>query len=120
MLLRYVLRRLVILIPTLLVSSILIFTVMELPPGNYFETYSAELQAQGEKADVSRMEFLKREYGFDKGPVQRYLLWIKGIAQGDFGYSFEYQMPVRDVVGGRVWFTMLLSSATMLVTWIVA
>lgn len=120
MLISYILRRLVIMVPTLIVSSMLIFAVMELPPGNYFDTYAAESRAAGEQADTSRVEFLKKEYGFDKGPVYRYFLWVGGLLQGDFGYSFEYQMPARDVVGDRLALTMVVAFVTILFTWIVA
>lgn len=120
MLLRYIVRRLLIMIPTLIISSMLIFTVMELPPGNYFDTYAAEARASGEKADLSRVEFMKKQYGFDKGPVDRYFMWAKGLLRGDFGYSFEYQMPAREVVGDRLLLTMLVSFVTILFTWIVA
>lgn len=118
--LRYLGRRLLIMIPTLLVTSALIFTVINMSPSDYFSNYVAELQAQGEKADTSRIDFLKKEYGFDKPPVERYLLWIAGFAKGDFGYSFEYQLPVRDVVGDRLYLTMLVSFVTIIFTWIVA
>jgi peptide/nickel transport system permease protein len=120
MLIRYIVRRIAIMIPTLIATSMLIFAVIALPPGNYFDSYVAELQAQGEKADMSRVEFLKKEYGFDKPFYQRYLLWVGGFFHGDFGYSFEYQMPVRDVVGDRLYLTMLVSFCTILFTWIVA
>jgi peptide/nickel transport system permease protein len=120
MLIRYILRRIAMMIPTLIATSMLIFTVIALPPGNYFDNYVAELQAQGEKADMSRVEFLKKEYGFDKPFYQRYLLWVGGLVRGDLGYSFEYQMPVRDVVGDRLYLTMLVSFCTILFTWIVA
>lgn len=118
--LRYILRRLLIMIPTLLVTSALIFTVMELPPSDYFETYVAEMAAQGEKADTSRIEFLKREYGFDRPPIERYVYWVANFVRGDFGYSFEYEMPVRDLVGDRLALTILVSFCTILMTWIVA
>jgi peptide/nickel transport system permease protein len=120
MLIRYILHRIAIMIPTLIATSMLIFAVIALPPGNYFDNYVAELQAQGEKADMSRVEFLKKEYGFDRPLYQRYLLWVGGLVRGDLGYSFEYQMPVRDVVGDRLYLTMLLSFCTILFTWIVA
>jgi peptide/nickel transport system permease protein len=118
--LSYVVRRILLMIPTLLLTSALIFTIMELPPGNYFESYIAELQAQGENVDRAHIEYLKSEYGFDKSPVERYLLWVKGLAQGDFGYSFEYQMPVSEVVGDRMMLTMLVSFVTIIVTWLIA
>lgn len=118
--LRYLVRRLLIMIPTLFVTSALIFTVINLPPSDYFSNYVAELQAQGESADTSRIDFLKKEYGFDRPPIERYFLWIGGFVKGDFGYSFEYQMPVRDVVGDRLYLTMLVSFATIIFTWVVA
>ncbi len=117
---RYIFRRILIMIPTLFVTSALIFTVMQLPPSDYFETYVAEMQAQGERADMSRVEFLKAEYGLDKPVVERYFRWIGGFVRGDFGYSFEYDMPVRDVVGDRLVLTMLVSFTTVLVTWLIA
>ena len=120
MLATYIVRRILIMVPTLLVISALIFAVMELPPGNYFDTYIAELQAQGEKADLSRIEFLRHEYGFDRTAVERYFIWIWGFVRGDFGYSFEYQMPVREIVGERLALTVLVSFTTIIFTWVIA
>ncbi len=117
---RYVLRRIAIMIPTLLVTSALIFTVMQLPPSDYFETYVAEMAAQGEQADTSRIEFLRKEYGFDKSPIEQYFIWITGFVRGDFGYSFEYEMPVRDIVGERLALTVLVSFCTIVMTWVIA
>jgi peptide/nickel transport system permease protein len=120
MLFRYIVRRIFLMVPTLLITSALIFTVMELPPGDFFETYQAEMQAQGERADMSRVEFLKKEYHFDKPPVERYFYWLWDFVRGDFGYSFEYQMPVRDVIGDKLLLTILISVLTILFTWAVA
>lgn len=116
----YIIRRVCLMIPTLLLTSALVFTIMELPPGDYFESYMAELQAQGEGVDKAKIEFLRREYGFDKSPVERYFMWVGGMLQGDFGYSFEYQMPVTDLVGSRIFLTILVSFATILLTWLIA
>ena len=118
--LRYLVRRILIMIPTLFFTSALIFTVINLSPSDYFSNYVAEMQAQGEKADTSRVDFLKKEYGFDKPPIERYFLWVGGFFRGDFGYSFEYQMPVSDVVGDRLFLTVLVSLVTVLFTWIIA
>jgi peptide/nickel transport system permease protein len=107
-------------VPTLLVISALIFTIIELPPGDYFETYVAELEAQGEGVNTEQIEALKKEYGFDQPPVLRYFHWLAGMLQGDFGYSFEYNLPVTDVVGDRLWLTILVSFLTIVFTWIVA
>lgn len=116
----YILRRILMMIPTLLIISVLVFILIELPPGDYFESYMAELEAQGENVDPKQIEQLKREYGFDKHPVERYLIWVSGLAQGDLGYSFEYELPVNEVVGDRLFFTMLVAFVTIIVTWIIA
>ncbi|HEX4766102.1 MAG TPA: ABC transporter permease [Lichenihabitans sp.] len=118
--LTYLVRRVLIIIPTLFVTSALIFTVMSLSPSDYFTNLAAEMAAQGEKVDTGRIAFLKKEYGFDKPPVERYFLWVGGMLHGDFGYSFEYQLPVKDIVGDRVVLTMLLSFTTIVFTWLVA
>lgn len=117
---RYILKRLAIMVPTLLVASFVIFTVIKLPPNDYFSTYVAEMQAQGERADLSRVEFYRREYGLDQPFLVQYARWISGFVMGDWGYSFEQQMPVRQIIGERLALTMLVSFATVLFTWAVA
>ena len=117
---RFILTRTLTMIPTLILASMVIFTIIELPPGDYFESYIGELRAAGESVDPARIEYLRQEYGFDRPFWQRYLVWITGFVQGDFGYSFEYQRPVAEVVGDAVWLTMLVSFATIIVTWVIA
>ena len=118
--LRYIFWRILAMIPTLLIISALVFTIIELPPGDYFESYIAELRAQGEAVDMAEIEELRAQYGFDQPPVLRYFHWVAGMLQGDFGYSFEYQLPVNEVVGDRLWLTVLVSFVTILFTWLVA
>lgn len=118
--LRYILWRIAAMVPTLLVISALVFTIIELPPGDFFESQIAELRAQGETANLEEIAELRQQYGFDKPPVLRYFHWLGGMLQGDFGYSFEYQLPVNEVVGDRLWLTILVSFVTILVTWIIA
>ena len=118
--LRYILWRVSAMIPTLVIISALVFTIIELPPGDYFESYISEMRAQGEGVDMAEIEALRAEYGFDKPPVMRYFYWVAGMLHGDFGYSFEYQLPVSDVVGDRLWLTVLVSFVTILFTWLIA
>lgn len=118
--LRYILWRIAAMVPTLLIISALIFTIIELPPGNFFESQIAELQAQGETVNLQEIEAMRRQYGFDKPPVVRYFYWLGGMLHGDFGYSFEYQLPVSEVVGDRLWLTILVSFCTIVLTWLIA
>jgi peptide/nickel transport system permease protein len=116
----YILRRLLSMIPTLLVISILVFVIIQLPPGDYLESYIAELQSQGESIDEQKIAFLRHEYGLDLPLYQQYLVWVTGMFQGDFGYSFEYSLPVTEVVGDRLFLTILISVITIIFTWMIA
>lgn len=116
----YILRRVLLMIPTLFIISALVYTLIELPPGDYFESYMAELEAQGENIDRKQIDELKEEYGFDKHPVERYFIWLGGLVQGDLGYSFEHELPVNEVVGDRLFLTMLVAFVTIIVTWVIA
>jgi peptide/nickel transport system permease protein len=116
----YIIQRLLIMIPTLLAISIIVFTIIHLPPGDYFTTYINELQSQGESVDLKKIAFLKAEYGFDKPLWQQYLYWVAGLLHGDMGYSFAYNLPVSDVVGDRLFLTFVVSFATVIFTYIVA
>lgn len=116
----YLLRRVLLMIPTLFLVSILVFTIIELPPGDYFESHVAELLAQGEKPDSEQIAFLRNEYGYDKSAVERYFIWVTGLLQGDLGYSFEHEMSVNKVVGDRLFFTILVSFVTIIFTWLIA
>jgi peptide/nickel transport system permease protein len=70
--------------------------------------------------DSARIQFLREQYGLDKPVWERYVDWIGGMLHGDFGYSFEYERPVSELIGSRIFLTMLLSFATIVFTWLVA
>jgi len=118
--LRYVLRRILAMIPTLLVISMLVFVIIQLPPGDYLESHIAELQSQGEAVDEQKIQFLREQYGLDKPLPEQYWYWLIGMLQGDFGYSFEYDLPVTEVVGDRLFLTVIIATATILFTWMIA
>ncbi len=117
---RFLVRRTLVMIPTLLVISALVFIIIQLPEGDYLTSYITELEAQGERVSAEKIQFLREEYGLDKPPLERYATWLWGMLQGDFGYSFEYNLPVSQVVGDRRFLSFLLAFATILFTWVVA
>ncbi len=116
----YFVHRLLIMVPTLLTISILVFVIIQLPPGDYLSSYVAELQSQGEAVSEDKIAFLRKQYGFDKPLWQQYLIWAGGMLRGDFGFSFEYSLPVSEVVGDRLWLSFIVSFSTILFTWIVS
>jgi len=118
--LRYLLHRLLVMIPTLVAISVIVFVIIQLPPGDYLESYIAELESQGEAVDPQTIAFLREHYGLDKPMHEQYFVWFTGMLQGNFGYSFQYNLPVSEVVGDRLFLTVLLSLATVLFTWLLA
>src|SRR5205809_2972753 len=118
--LAYLVHRILIMIPTLVAISVVIFTIINLPPGDYFSTYIAELQSSGEAADLAKIHFLQVQYGFDRPIWEQYLYWVVGLVQGDMGYSFAYNLPVNQVVGDRLLMTFIVSFTTIIFTYIVA
>ncbi len=116
----YVFKRLALMIPTILVISFIIFVIIQLPPGDYLETYIAELESQGESVDISKINFLRSQYGLDQPFLVQYYNWISGFTHGDWGYSFEHDLPVREVVGDRIWLTIIVSLVTIVFTWLIA
>jgi peptide/nickel transport system permease protein len=107
-------------IPTLLAISVIVFTIIQLPPGDYLETYMAELQAQGERVDPDKIRFLKEQYGLDKPLYEQYAIWMSGLLQGDMGYSFEHELPVNDVVGSRFWLSFVVALSTIVFTYVIS
>ncbi len=118
--LAYTARRILIMVPTLLAISLIIFVIIQMPPGDYLETYITELQSQGEAVDPEKIEALRRQYGLDRPLYEQYFLWVLGLLQGEMGYSFEHQLPVNDVVGDRLWLSFLVAFSTILFTYAVS
>jgi peptide/nickel transport system permease protein len=118
--LTYVVHRLLLMIPTLLVISLLTFVIIQLPPGNYLETLIADLKASGEKADMQKVEFLRKQFGLDQPLWAQYWRWLSGLLRGDLGYSFEYDRPVATIIGEHLALTAVVSFAAIIFTWVVA
>ncbi len=120
MLLHYVLKRLLLAIPTLIIVSMISYVVIELPPGDFLTSYVMSLTATGEYIEEGEVEALKTRYGLDQPVYVRYVKWIAGVVRGDFGYSLEWKLPVKDLIWDRLLLTVVLSGTTMLFTWVIA
>jgi peptide/nickel transport system permease protein len=108
-------------IPMILALSVVVFFIIQLPPGDYLTTYIAQIEAAGGKANEGQIISLRRQYGLDKSPPEQYLIWIRNIIlRGDFGRSFSYDKPVTDILRDRFGYTMSISLITLLVSWGVA
>jgi peptide/nickel transport system permease protein len=118
---RFILYRLLLMIPTLFAISVVAFIIIQLPPGDYLNTLVSQMQARGETVDSEAIAALERQYGVGKPMWEQYVIWMRNILlHGDFGDSFEYNRPVTDMIGSRLWWTIGISVGSLIVTWIVA
>lgn len=119
--LRFVLQRVLLFIPTFLVISIVTFTLIQLPPGDYISSYAAQLEASGQEASEALLTALRKRYGLDQPLWVQYFKWLAGIVtRGDFGHSMQWNRPVGDLIWDRLAWTVSLSCITIVFTWILA
>lgn len=117
----YIGRRFIYMVFSLLVLSFVSYVIIELPPGDYAEMYIKSLETTGTRVDESLILNLKRQFGYDKPFLTRYLLWIRNVVvYQDFGISILWRKPVAEMIGDRLPFTIVLSLVTLLFTYIVA
>lgn len=119
--LNYLVRRVLIMIPTLIVVSMISFLIIQLPPGDYLDLYVATLREQGDAVDEIELLRLEKRYGLGQPVYVQYFKWIRGILlHNDWGDSMYYRVPVKQVVGERIMLTVVLSFLTMMFSWLVA
>lgn len=113
---RYILRRLLYMIPMMFLISVVSFTVIKLQPGDFGSQYFQQGRVSPE------MIFqLRAQLGLDEPAHKQYLMWMKGIlTKGDFGYSFAYKRPVSALIWERLGWTVVIAAASLLFTWVVA
>ncbi len=114
----YIGRRILYLIPTLLIVSIIAFAVIQLPPGDFLASL---ISSAVETVDQAQVDALRQRYGLDEPVYVQYWKWISGIiTKGDFGDSFEWNRPVSDLIWERLGLTMVISLITLAFVWIVS
>lgn len=118
--LRFVARRILIMIPTAIIISIISFIIIQLPPGDFLEVWRDSLEQQGTMVDQSVIDSMRDRYGLGQPMIVQYFKWISNVMQGDFGYSFHYKRPVQQLIGERLALTIAITSGTLVFTWILA
>ncbi len=116
----YSLNRLVSFFPTLFIVSILVFIIINAPPGDYLTVLANELRQTGDAAAEYELGILEQRYGLNQPIHVRYWKWITNFVKGDLGESFEWRKPVSEVIGDRLLLTLILSGSTMFFTWLIS
>ena len=120
--LRFILLRVLGMAVTMFVVSIMVFIIMELPPGDYAERYAfRKFSGTGSQVTEADLDNIRKEFGLDQPAPQRYLSWIGGIVtRFDFGEAFAFQTSVNNVIGQKVWLTLAILFSTLIVTYLLA
>ena len=118
--LRFIVRRILLMIPTLFIISALVYFIIDLPPGDCVTAQVDELLSRGDPDALRRAEELRHLYGLNEPLWQRYLEWVAGIFRWDFGLSCQDTVPVADLIGERMALTLVMESTTIAFIWIVS
>ena len=118
--LAYIGRRALLAVFTVWAISVLSFVIIQLPPGDYVTSYIAQMAATGSVVSEEEAENLRIQYGLGQPMYVQYLKWMGLIAQGNFGMSMEWRRPVTEVIGERLWLTVVVSVAALILTWVLA
>lgn len=118
--LSYLVRRLGYALIMVVLVSFVSFVIIQLPPGDYLTHKLADLQTRGDRSAQNRIEEYRVRYGLDEPFMSQYWNWATHFVTGDFGESFKYERPVADMLGQRLMMTVVLTLATLAVTWLIA
>lgn len=117
---QYIVKRFLIIIPLLIALSIVVFVIIQLPPGDYLTTYINQLRSSGMQIDEDYIAALEARYGLDQPMYVQYIKWMKNIAQGDLGYSFVYKRSVNSLIVSRLPVTIIISLVSVALIWMIA
>jgi len=118
--LRYILQRLLLIPVLLLLFSMMVFALVQAPPGDYLTSYIATLSSSGSSLDKAEIEALKQQFGLDQPVHIQYLRWVQSLLRGKLGLSLEYQRPNNELIAERLGLTLVLALSAFVFTWIVA
>jgi peptide/nickel transport system permease protein len=118
--LAYIGRRALLAIFTVWAISVLSFAIIQLPPGDYVTSYIAQMATMGSVVTDEEAQNLRIQYGLGQPIYVQYVKWMRLIATGNFGMSMEWRRPVTEVIGARLWMTVVLSVSALILTWALA
>lgn len=118
--LKFMARRILLMIPTLLIVSLVSFLLIELPPGDFLDAYVTNLLEQQQKIKQSEIEALRARYGLDQPMYVRYIRWLRNVLQGDLGRSLEWNQPVAKLIGERLSFSFAISLLSLILVYLIS
>lgn len=121
MVLGYIIRRILQIIPLIIALTVIVFVIIQLPPGDFMTTVIQQMELSGTVVEQAEIQALRARFRLDRPPHEQYLQWITNIiTQGDFGRSFQFDDQVENVIGERLGSTILVSFLALVFVWMVA
>lgn len=118
--LSYIAKRILYMLVMVILVSFVSFLIIELPPGDFLTQKLQELQARGDRSAALRIDEYRARYKLDEPLMSRYWNWITNFVTGDFGESFEFERPVREIIGQRALMSVILALSSLTIVWIIA
>jgi len=128
----FVRKRMLIMIPMLMVISVIVFSIIQLPPGDYTTVRIAQLEEEGDTVQLQQILEIRETFLLDEPVFVRYVHWLglswftsfaekdKGLLQGHLGVSMKDNMSVNALIGDRLLFTFCITLGSVLLTWLLA
>ena len=110
----FIVKRILGMIPMIILVSIITFIIIQLPPGDFFTTLQAEIAETGGGQDKETVKVMQERYGLNEPLYVQYFQWVSGWPRGDFGWSLEWNSPVLPLVLSRMGYTMLLGAMSLI------
>lgn len=118
--LRYILQRIILIPVLLIIFSVMVFALVQAPPGDFLTSYIATLSSSGSSLDQAEIVALERQFGLDQPVHIQYLRWMENLLHGDLGLSLEYQLPNAELIKDRIGLTIVLALFAFVFTWAMA
>lgn len=118
--LQFIIKRVLIVIPLLLLFSLVCFILIQLPPGDYLTTYINNLRSQGTNVTTEMIKTLEVRYGMNEPMTVQYFKWLGRVLQGDLGYSFMWNRSVNVLIAERLGYTIILGLTSVILIWVIA
>ncbi len=117
---KYIIKRILYMIPTVFFISFIVFIIIQLPPGSWVDSYVAQLQQDGEYINREQIAAIEARYGLKDPIYVAYFKWIKGWPRLDFGRSYLWRMPVIDIIKDQLLFSVVIAFTSLVFTYLMA
>ena len=116
---RFIGWRLLVMIPTLIIISVVGFIIIQAPPGDYVTSYVAVRESRGEMVEPELVDALRASFGLDRPIHVQYWRWLTNLVQGRLGYAMQLKEPVTQVIAARLPASISISLFSLIIVYVI-